>query len=65
MSIIELEDHRLAWTYGKAICLQCRYEYVNTVHKDADKRKLECPKCHAMDSFCVTAMDFVPAGEGE
>ena len=49
--IIDIEDYRKVWETGRLQCVKCGFICVTTVHKEADKKKLECLKCGTRNSW--------------
>lgn len=47
--IIELENYRKVWDYGKIEYRCCHHVVIATYHKDS--KLLECPKCGKMTKF--------------
>jgi len=54
--LIELDDYRKIWDYGKIEYRCCHYVAVATFKYDA--KELECPKCGKMTKFL--RLDFPP-----
>jgi len=42
------------------LCVKCTYKWIGTIPEQTPLFSLECPRCHAQDSFpCFLPDDFI------